>query len=367
MNTQFIPGIELSRTFFTEVVQPILTETFPDLQYSAALIGSGSEVLGFDTEMSSDHHWGPRVMLFLSAADKNAHKQRIYDVLAKRLPYTFRGYSTHFGEENPEDNNVRLLQEISSGPAQHRVETFVLREFCKNYLGVDIEQELSPADWLTIPAQKLRTITAGEVFHDSIGELTTLREKLGYYPQDVWLYLLVCGWARIGQEEHLMPRAGYVGDELGSRIMGARLVHDLMNLCFLLERQYAPYPKWFGTAFSRLDCGGTLTPILHEVLSALTWQEREANLVKAYEFVAAKQNALGIAASVKAEVSLFHGRPFRVIDCGVLQAALMAEIKDAEVKRIAQKTVIGAVEQFSTSTDFLSEAHIHGAARVFYQ
>lgn len=61
----FVPGLELSRGFFADLVQPLLEDAFPDLRYSAALIGHGSEVLGFDTVMSTDHHWGPRVMLFL--------------------------------------------------------------------------------------------------------------------------------------------------------------------------------------------------------------------------------------------------------------------------------------------------------------
>jgi hypothetical protein len=50
-------GIELGRAFFQELVEPILTEEFPELSYAAGIIGSGSEVLGFDDEMSSDHHW----------------------------------------------------------------------------------------------------------------------------------------------------------------------------------------------------------------------------------------------------------------------------------------------------------------------
>ncbi|PYS82501.1 MAG: hypothetical protein DMF67_12580 [Acidobacteria bacterium] len=54
----FIPGIELSRLFFFEAVKPVLDAEFPRLRYGAALIGTGSEVLGFDTEMSADHHWG---------------------------------------------------------------------------------------------------------------------------------------------------------------------------------------------------------------------------------------------------------------------------------------------------------------------
>lgn len=56
--TEFVPGIELGRRFYREAVEPILQRTFPDLRYSAGLIGTGSEVLGFDTERSSDHHWG---------------------------------------------------------------------------------------------------------------------------------------------------------------------------------------------------------------------------------------------------------------------------------------------------------------------
>ncbi len=32
-----------------------------------------------------------------------------------------------------------------------------------------------------------------------------------------------------------MPRAGFVGDEPGSALIGVRLVGDIMNLCFLVE------------------------------------------------------------------------------------------------------------------------------------
>ena len=65
----FVPGLKLAEGFFHQEVKPILESHFQVLQYSAALIGSGSEVLEFDTEISVDHHWGPRVMLFLSPGD----------------------------------------------------------------------------------------------------------------------------------------------------------------------------------------------------------------------------------------------------------------------------------------------------------
>ena len=73
-----------------------------------------------------------------------------------------------------------------------------------------------------------------------------VRDRLGYYPRDVWLYLLMAGRWRVHPELNLVGRSGFVGDELGSSLIGSQLVSDLMRLCFLMERQYAPYSKWFG-------------------------------------------------------------------------------------------------------------------------
>jgi hypothetical protein len=266
--TQFISGLELAHTFFHDAVQPLLKQHVPQLRYAAALIGSGSEVLGYDTEMSTDHHWGPRVMLFLSAEDKAQFADPINEIMRHGLPYMFRGYSTNFGEPivADGDNGTQLLSEIQSGPVNHRVEIHVLSGFIQDYLGVDLAQPLQPEDWLSIPQQKLLTIVGGKVFHDDddIG-LQAIRDRLAYYPHDVWLYLLMAGWSRIGQDEHLAPRAGYAGDELGSSVIAGRLVSSIMQLVFLMEKRYAPYAKWYGTAFARLAAGPALIPILRRV------------------------------------------------------------------------------------------------------
>jgi len=42
----FLPGITLKRANYEEAVRPILAERFPALNYAAALIGYGSDVLG---------------------------------------------------------------------------------------------------------------------------------------------------------------------------------------------------------------------------------------------------------------------------------------------------------------------------------
>ena len=133
--TTFIKGLELSRQFYLQAVRPLLEARFPGLPYAAGLIGSGSEVLGFDTEMSSDHHWGPRVMLFLQNETGPDVRLEIEQILADHLPVSFMGYPTNFSPSNPQDKGVRLLQAIDQGPVAHRVEISNLDGFFHDYLG----------------------------------------------------------------------------------------------------------------------------------------------------------------------------------------------------------------------------------------
>jgi hypothetical protein len=362
----FVLGLELSRLFFAEAVRPILDTRFPRLRYAAALLGSGSDVLGFDTEMSTDHDWGPRVDLFLGDADHAEAARAVDDALRRELPRTFRGWPAGFTDPDPNDNGTRRLELREDGPVNHKIGIYTPRAFVESYLGFDIARELEPADWLTFPEQKLRTITSGGLFHDDIG-LEEMRARFAYYPRDVWLYLLAAAWARVGQDEHLMGRAGLVGDEIGSAVIGARLVRDLMRLGFLMERSYAPYPKWFGTAFARLACADALSPHLRAALAATTWQEREAHLVPAYEAVATMHAALGITEPLPTSARRFFGRPFRVIALHGYPDAIVARIADPRVRRIAERRLIGGLDQFSDSTDLISHPQWRTKLRALYE
>ena len=51
----FISGLELSEALYQDEVKPILDERYPELRYSTAYIGGGSDVLCFDTAQSMDH------------------------------------------------------------------------------------------------------------------------------------------------------------------------------------------------------------------------------------------------------------------------------------------------------------------------
>lgn len=369
-SADFISGLDLSERFFREAIKPVLDKHFASIAYSAALIGDGSEVLGFDTPMSSDHDWGPRAQIFLTGADQRLAED-VTAVLSRSLPREFLGYPTSFTAPDTSDNGTQLLDRTAGGAdgepikINHRVEVLTPAMFFMEHLGFDIEREIEAADWLTFPEQKLATATAGRVFYDHAG-LNAVRARFGYYPHDVWLYLLAAGWKRIEQEEHLMGRAGYVGDEIGSALIAARLVRDLMRLCFLMEKRYAPYAKWFGTAFSQLDAAAALQPHLRRTLAAATWLERQEHLCVAYEIVAARHNALGITQHLPTGTREFFDRPFKVISMGVFSKALKAQIKDAAVQAIAASRLYGSIDQFSDSTDIVAESSLRATLRALY-
>ena len=357
----FIPGLNLARRFYKEAVLPVMERSYPDVQYSAALIGHGSEVLGYDTSMSSDHHWGPRCQLFLKAEDYSAKACRIKDELSWKLPLEFMGYPVNFGEPDPEDNGTQLLQSKGNHPVNHRVEIYTIEDYLKNYLGVTTDSSrafnLSFAEWLSLPQQKLRTLVSGHVFYDALG-IGIIRDYLKWYPDDVWFYLMASNWYRISQEEHLMGRAGYVGDELGSALIGARLVRDIMRLAFYMEKQYPPYAKWLGTAFAQLQCASVLTPLLRQSLTSDSWTQREIFLCDAFEYCAQLHNDLGLTESLNTKVRLFFGRPFKVLKADRFTNALVERIENPIIKSLNPERLFGSLDLISDNTDFLENATI---------
>lgn len=329
-------GIELSRRFYVEDVLPILERRFPGLDHGAALIGPGSEVLGYDDETSTDHHWGPRVQIFVRDL---APAAEISEALAAELPVEFGDYPTSFAP--PDDHGPRLLVPLEHGPVAHRVEILDLRAFLRDLIGVDPLDGFGVVDWLVTPSQRLLELTAGEVFADPIGDLTRVREAFGWYPHDVWLVAMAGHSRRIAELEHLCGRAASRGDDLGSRTIAASLVRDLMRLALLQERRYPPYAKWLGTAYARLDREEAAA--LERALAAATWPEREDALVEAYEAVARRHAELRVSEPVDPTARPFWNRPFRVLFADRFVDALLAAVSDPKLAAAASAGAIDAV------------------------
>ncbi|MFI6083998.1 DUF4037 domain-containing protein [Streptomyces sp. NPDC051217] len=342
----FIPGLDLSRILYEEAVRPVLDRAYPGLPYAAARVGSGSEVLGFDTPRSADHEWGPRLNLFLAPDEAAEHGAELRRLLAERLPKHVRGWPTHFRHHDPEAPVGQM--ELTDGAVDHRVSVDDVGGWLRTQLGVATEPTVR--DWLAMPQQRLAEVTGGAVFHDGLGTLDAARARLVWYPDQVWRYLLACQWQRISQEEAFVGRCAEVGDTLGSAVVAGRLVRDLMRLCLLLGRTYAPYGKWLGTAFGRLAIADELTPSLAGAPAATEYAERERHLCDAYECVAALQNASGLAEPVDPTCRPYHDRPFQVLYAERFAKALAATVTDRELRGLP---LTGGVDQWADSTDFL--------------
>jgi hypothetical protein len=329
----FVPGRELAGALYAEVVAGLVG----DVPHAAALLGWGSDVLGYDTTRSTDHGWGPRLQVFVAPADV----EPVASMIDRGLPGRFRGWPVRFGWDDV--------------PARHWVDVVTLDGWLADRLGF-VPRPPAPVaalDWLVTPQPLLLGMTAGAVFHDGPGELTAVRAQLGWYPDPVWLWLLACQWQRLSQEEAFVGRTAEVDDDLGSRIVAARLARDVLRLCLLVERRFAPYGKWLGTGFGRLDAATEVGPALARALAASDHAGREQGLVDAYEAVARRFNALGLVEPVDPSTRPFHGRPFRVLDAGRFAAACHDRVDDPELRRLP---LIGGVDQALDVTDVLSHA-----------
>jgi hypothetical protein len=365
VETAFRPGVALAARYYTQVVRPLLERHVPGLEHSAALIGWGSDVLGFDSSRSTDHNWGPRCQIFIGP-DNAQRAADISALLADRLPETFAGWPTRFADATTTDPAPR-----------HWVEVAELDDWLTRHLGFDPRAGVGQLDWLATPTQVLAEVTGGSVFHDGLvaaaggprtggpraggpraggpgaGGLRAARAALAWYPDDVWRYVLACQWARIGQEEAFPGRCAEAGDDLGSAIVAARLSRDLIRLTLLMQRRYPPYSKWLGSAFSRLPgVPAVLRPALAAAIAARSWPERQQNLCAAYEAVAGMHNDLGLTDPADTSVRPFFDRPYRVIDAGRFVAALRDSISAHDVRRLPPT---GAVDQFIDNTDAIRD------------
>jgi hypothetical protein len=298
-----VNGIEIAERYYRDEIRSTLRE-----KHAAALLGAGSEVLGYDDDVSPDHDFGKRVQIFFPDRD-------------------------------------------------------TVGQFFTSQLGFDPGQDIRVEDWLLTPTQILASLTRGAVFHDPDGELRRRREALAWYPDDVWRYALAAGWLKIGQEEAFVGRTGSTGDDLGSRVLAARLVRELMRLGFLIERRWAPYGKWFGRAFGELECAAELKPLLEGALSAPQWRERERLITAAAEQLGKATNALNLGHKIDPAPRQFYERDIRVIDADRFTTALADEVSDPVLRGLIDRLGVrhghiprlpGTIDQAVDSTDALS-------------
>ena len=201
-------GLELSRAFYKEYGAPMLQEQFPAQAglIAVGLLGSGSECLGFDDEVSRDHDFEPGFCLLLP-------------------------------DEASVDRRTAFLLE--------RAYAKLPKESPDGVLTVD--------QWLKLPQQSLLEATGGELFRDDLGEVTAIRAALSHMPEDVRRkrlsgHLLLM--AQAGQYNYL--RCLKHGEPAAAQLAVNEFVESCIEVVFLLNQAYAPYYKWSFRALRRL-------------------------------------------------------------------------------------------------------------------
>jgi hypothetical protein len=334
MSPEFVPALELNTGFYRDVVEPIV-RAWP---HDAAL-------LGFDTARSTDHGWGPRLQVFVDAADVAAVRAAVDD----GLPSEYCGWPVFFGWDDV--------------PSTHHVDVVPFGDWLVARLGCNPIHAMSLLDWLTVPQQRLLGVVRGAVYNDSSGDLATVRERLRSFPDELTLWLLACQWRRIDQEEPFVGRTAEVGDEIGSRLVASRLVRELMRLHFLLVGEYWPYSKWFGSAYRSLPHSDDVRPALEAALDAPDYARREEALVAAYEALARLHNASALTEPLDPTVTFFHGRPFRVLSSDRFVQACLRRVRDDWLKGLP---LVGSIDQVVDSTDVLEQTAVARTLRALY-
>ena len=232
-------GLELSKAFYEQFGAPMLHEQFPDEEkyIAVGLLGSGSECLGFDDEISQDHDFEPGFCLLLPGEDvidrRTAFQlERAY----AKLPKEFMGF--------------RRSALAPVGGARHGV--LRTSEFFTEKVGAP-DGVLTVDQWLKLPQQALLEATGGAIFRDDLGAVTAIRAALSAMPEDVRRKRLsgqLLLMAQAGQYNYL--RCLKHGEPAAAQLAVNEFVKSCIETVFLLNRAYAPYYKWSFRAMRRL-------------------------------------------------------------------------------------------------------------------
>lgn len=136
-----------------------------------------------------------------------------------------------------------------------------------------------------------------------------------------------------------------------------------MRLCFLYKDTYAPYSKWFGTAFNKLDIDEKIKIKINAALKANDLTERENNLVEAQALVAELHNASGLTDNVDYNIEFYFGRDIKVIFAEKVVDATIEKLKGTVLENIP---LIGTMSQLGGLSNFADEKKYYNTIIKFY-
>lgn len=354
-------GLDLCRKYYNEIIKTIINENieFVGDRYAAALIGWGSDVLGNDDELSKDHEWGPRCIIFLPE-DLKQYNDRIYEILNTEIPPVFIGHPTRFVHDK---KYMGVRTPSIDGSGNVHIEITTCEEYFTSNLGITVPK--NDLEWLSIPENRLLELTSGEVFYDGFGELTRLRNIYSsYYPDNVWKYRLAYAWQSLGWDIDLIGLCNDRRDILSARYSLSETINRIIKITFLLNRKYAPsYPKWIHREFYKLTClSNVIGPAIEDFYTEKDLKLITKKLSEICAMLIQYENSLLNLPRVKIKTNIF-ARGYFDIDFQYI-AEQIYETIDGQLKAIP---LDGALDQWITNEDFLLEADKMKLLSVIYK
>ena len=328
LKLSFIKGLELNNGFFSDVVKPIIKKKYPNLRYSAALLGYGSDVLGYDNETSMDHNWGPRLQVFIENEDL---KIELDNLFKWELPFLYKGFPTNFSD--PAYDGVQRLNFSENKPVNHLIQIVTPENYFNSIYSISYSGNFSNNDWLALTDQKLLEITSGKVFYDGLS-INEFRNKLCFYPLDICKLRMAVLWDYIWNKEAFIGRSIELNDFIGIKINASRIINYLIKIFFYLEKKYIPYSKWFGYAFKELKIFNSINDIIINALKENDPIKIENSLCLLYEKVVDEHNKNSQLPYLKNRTRNFFNRQCKVIFAESIVEQLIDSIKDITIKSI---------------------------------
>jgi hypothetical protein len=325
----FVKGLELNEHFYHDVVSALLQSRYPKLRYSAALIGYGSDVLGFDTPVSTDHNWGPRLQIFLLPEDMAAVGADMVEYFRQSLPFEYMGFPTNYCA--PRYDRTQSMEPTSSYPIRHLIEVTTIEAYFSGYLGTKLTDIRGPRDWTKLDDQKLLEITSGKVFSDGLSTLVETRRQFRFFPRDVLLLRLARLWKAVQEDEPLIGRTIEIGTTDGTKIVAARIVETCFKICMYLEGKYLPYRKWLYRSFQDTHVHAEVAPLSVKVLGENDPEAIQEHLLALCEKVVEIHNRCGDLPRLTNRVRDFFNRPYKVIFAETIVNALGKAIADQQI------------------------------------
>ena len=267
-------GLELAKAYYETYGAPMLHEQFAAVEHLIAvgLVGSGSECLGYDDTISTDHDFEPGFCLFLPGEDVVDRRTAfLLERAYAKLPQEFGGF--------------KRAKIAPVGGSRHGV--IRMADFFAEKVGSP-DGELTARAFLTLPEYALLEATNGAVFRDDLGAFTAIRQKLSYLPEDVRRKKLAGNlliMAQAGQYNY--NRCLSHGETGAAQLAAAEFVKATMSAVFLLNRRYQPYYKWSFRALRALPCLPQLGDTLEYLLTSENGEKEAETKCLVIEDVAA--------------------------------------------------------------------------------